>query len=94
MLDRHMDSSPSFAELALRRILKVAINLQDHQPINDELAFGVAPGWDSLAHVVVVTEIEKIIGRELPLDAIPELGVASRILAVLEEHFSTAGGSQ
>lgn len=93
-VDLLMDSPKRRAEIVLRQILVVAINLHDHHPIDDRLAFGVAPGWDSLAHVVVVTEIEKVIGRELPLDMIPELGLASRILTVLEDHFAAAGESK
>lgn len=70
-------------------ILRAAINLSDAETPNSGMSFGVTPGWDSLGHVVLISEIERVIGREIPLDLVPELGRADRVLQLLEEHFSS-----
>lgn len=49
---------------------RVTFQLADDFEITDDLAFEGVPGWDSVGHMMLVTEIESRIGKTLDMDEI------------------------
>lgn len=49
---------------------RAAFQLADDFQITDDLAFEGIPGWDSVGHMNLVTEIETRIGSTLDMDEI------------------------
>lgn len=49
---------------------RAAFQLADDFEITDDLAFEGVPGWDSVGHMMLVTEIETRIGTTLDMDEI------------------------
>lgn len=49
---------------------RIAFQLADDFTITDDLAFEGIPGWDSVGHMNLVTEIESRIGTTLDMDEI------------------------
>lgn len=49
---------------------RTTFQLADDFEITDDLAFEGIPGWDSVGHMMLVTEIESRIGQTLDMDEI------------------------
>lgn len=39
--------------------------------------------WDSLAHLAIMSEVEEILGREIPIDEMEELDTLEKILYLI-----------
>lgn len=58
--------------------------------IHDELAMGVIPEWDSIAHVNLIFALETRLGIRIPVEQIPELISYQAILIYLTAHTAEA----
>ncbi len=54
----------SSTELQLQQIFRAVFNLDDDAPVAD-IAQGVTPTWDSLAHVTIITAVESEFDLEI-----------------------------
>lgn len=52
----------------------------------DELAYGVTPGWDSVAHLALVAAIEEAFEIMLPTDDVIEMSSFSKAKAIVAKN--------
>jgi acyl carrier protein len=64
-----MNGELSQARSVLAQALNIAV-----EKVHDTARIGELESWDSLAHMRLVLEIEKLLGRELSTGEIVELG--------------------
>ena len=53
------------------------------EELTDETGPGDIPGWDSLGHVVLMTEIQKQFGTHVPVEDAIEVEAIADLVAVL-----------
>lgn len=68
----------------LYRIISNALNI-DFELVNDELAIGAIPEWDSLGHLAILSAIEKEYEIELDVDQTLEIEEVIDIWEMLHE---------
>ena len=62
-------------------LFRDALRLDKNFPIEDQMSFNDIPGWDSVGHMNLVTQLESRLGINLDLDEIVAL---DRVGAVRE----------
>jgi acyl carrier protein len=67
----------------ITEVLRVALDLPSGYVLTDESAFEDVPGWDSVGHMRIVLELERIIGTPLELDEIVGLDTVAKIRALV-----------
>lgn len=65
-----------------RQILATALDRQPEQ-ISDNSAIGGQEGWDSLAHIRLITAIEAHLGREMTTDEVIRINSLTSIAGVI-----------
>ncbi len=58
---------------AVATAFRKAMRLDDHFPIADPMSFDDIPGWDSVGHMNLVTELESHFGISFDMDEIVAL---------------------
>ena len=67
-----------------RDMLAEAVNLPA-EDLADDAAIGTVEGWDSLAHIRLITAIERFLGRELTTDEAISINSLASLGRVLDE---------
>ena len=75
----------------LKAILSLIFDLPADE-INDQTSPGDVGLWDSLNHLRMVTEIEKVFGIRLAQKEIREMLTYAKIREVVERHLSLKSG--
>ncbi len=64
----------------IARVLKMDIN-----EINEELSIEATEKWDSLAHLMIISEIEEKLNKKIPLEKVIELCNVQDLLDAIED---------
>ncbi|WP_431065201.1 hypothetical protein [Methylotuvimicrobium sp.] len=54
----------------VEQAFRTAFQLTDDFEVTDDLVFEGVPGWDSVGHMMLVSELESLIGSTLDMDEI------------------------
>jgi acyl carrier protein len=77
-------SGRTMSDLAtITEVFRVALDLPSSYVLTDESAFEDVPGWDSVGHMRIVLELERIIGAPLELDEIVGLDTVAKVRALV-----------
>lgn len=60
-------------------IYRAVFRLGDDFALGDEMGFDDVPGWDSLGHMLLVSELESRLGLKLDMDEIVRLNSVGRV---------------
>jgi acyl carrier protein len=69
----------------LRKAFRVALDLSDDFAV-DQLTYRQIRNWDSLAHMVLISEIEDRFDVLLDTDDVIDLSSFEKCLSILEKH--------
>ncbi len=72
-------------------IYRTVFKLGDDFALGDEMGFDDVPGWDSLGHMLLVSELESRLGLKLDMDEIIRLNSVGRVRELVSR---INGGSQ
>ena len=67
----------------LRRIL-ITILKHENFEMKDELSAAEVDGWDSLTHMVIITEIEKTFGMKFKLKELNKLSNLGNLIELIQ----------
>jgi acyl carrier protein len=56
------------------------------ETVHDELAYQEIAEWDSMSHLVLVTELETQYGVSIDMEDILEMGSVSKIAAIMRKY--------
>ena len=65
-----------------RELLARALNV-DEQHVDSSTMIGVTRQWDSLAHMRLILALEEVLGNELDMEAVVNIGSLSDVEATL-----------
>ena len=68
---------------AVADVFRKAMRLEDGFAISDQMSFDDIPGWDSIGHMNLVTELESHFGLSLGMDEIVGLDSVGAVRAVV-----------
>jgi len=70
----------------LNRVQKILVNVLKHNrfEMRDDLTAGDVDGWDSLSHMIIITEIEKDFGIRFKLKELNKLKNIGSLLELIE----------
>ena len=69
----------------LHQAFVVSLNI-DSQRIVDELSYNMIPEWDSVAHMVLIAEIENAFDIMLDTDDIIDMSSVGKAKEILSKH--------
>jgi acyl carrier protein len=69
-------------------VFRAAMRLDDHFAVEDRMSFEDIPGWDSVGHMNLVTQLESRLGLTLDMDEIVGLDSVGAVRAIVAKKRS------
>ncbi len=73
------DNKKSMAPEEIDDVYRAVFKLGDDFALGDEMGFDDVPGWDSLGHMLLVSELESRLGLKLDMDEIVRMNSIGKV---------------
>jgi acyl carrier protein len=76
-------------EKVVEKAFREALDLPEEYELTEDGSFNSVPGWDSMGHMQIVSEIESMIGESLDMEEIIDLDRVDKVIKLVKRKDGT-----